>query len=102
MASRRTERLATGNGGVFLAWSLDRRVSLSTGLFAVGPRNGRQFRYAVRLGIDDAGIAMGGCCLFKREEFDQAARCFLDQARRHGGTHHDPDSIDVGVPGGTP
>lgn len=93
---RGTEAIETGNRGIYLAWSVDRRTSFATGFFGVGPRGGKQFRYAVRCGIDDAGIAKGGCCLFKREQYDDALRCFLEQARSHGGTWNDPDSVEVG------
>lgn len=85
--------------GIYLAWSLDRKTSLASDLFAVGPRGGRQHRYAVRLGIDESGVAVGGCCLFKtREEADE---CFLRYAAApppratYGGTAACPDSIDV-------
>lgn len=48
---------------VRLADSLDRRTTLSIGWFQVGPRRGLRACYAVRLGVDHQGVAMGGCCL---------------------------------------
>lgn len=99
---RRTSRLGnTWSDGVYLAWSLDRKTSFASDFFHVGPRGGLQHRYAVRLGIDHQGIAMGGCCMFT--DRDEAERCFLRNAEpmrlpgAFGGTPADPDSIDVEI-----
>ena len=85
----------------YLAWSLGRTVSLAGGFFSLGPRGGKQFRFAVRLGIDECGIAKGGCCL--TTDRDEAERWFLKYAAEEprsgafGGTPNDPDSIDVEI-----
>jgi hypothetical protein len=65
---------------VYLATSLDRKTTLAIGWFAVGPRRGRQPRYAVRLGVDHQGIAMGGCCTFDATDAGAAVDCFLKYA----------------------
>ncbi len=85
---------------VFLAWSLCCTVSLAGGLFSIGPRGGKRFRYAVRRGIDECGIAKDGCSLFESRESAEA--CFLRACPERlpgsfGGTPQDPDSIDVGL-----
>lgn len=86
----------------YLAWSLGRTVSLAGGFFRVGPRGGKEHRYAVRLGVDEMGIAKGGCCL--TSDRDEAVAWFLkycEEERRlygsFGGTGIDPDSIDVDI-----
>lgn len=82
----------------YLAWSLCRTVSLAGGLFTLGPRRGKRFRYAVRRGVDSRGVATDGCSLFESRE--DAEACFLRAVPERlpgsfGGTPNDPDSIDV-------
>lgn len=95
----RNEGELNHGSNAMLAWSLDRRTSFAGGLFKLGPRGGKQHRYAVRLEIDHQGIAKGGCCLFT--DRDEAEACFLKYAQparlpgAFGGTPTDPDSIDV-------
>lgn len=86
---------------VYLAWSLGKTVSLASGLFRLGSRGGRQHRYAVRLDVDEQGIAKGGCCL--TSDRAEAEAWFLKYAAEErlpgsfGGTATDPDSIDVEI-----
>jgi hypothetical protein len=61
---------------VYLATSRDRKTTLAIGWFRRGPRGGLRPLYAVRLGIDAQGIAMGGCCLFDVENPHLAMGCF--------------------------
>jgi len=61
---------------IYLAESLDRRTSLAVCWFRLGPRGGLRPRYAVRLGIDHQGIAMGGCCMFDIADAQKALDCF--------------------------
>lgn len=75
---RNTNPLFRDQATEYLAWSVDRTVSLASGMFAVGPRGGRKRRFAVRLGIGEDGVAKGGCCLFERRE--DAEACFLRHA----------------------
>jgi hypothetical protein len=61
---------------VFLAISRDRKTTLAIGWFSRGPRGGLRPLYAVRLGTDAQGCALGGCCLFGTDEAHKALECF--------------------------
>jgi hypothetical protein len=63
-----------------LAESVGRTVTLAVGTFAVGPRGGREVRYPVRSGIDERGIAMGGCNLYR--DLEEATAGFLRACER--------------------
>jgi len=65
-----------------IAVSLGRTVTLSVGTFGVGPRGGREVRYPVRAGIDEQGIAMGGCNLYR--DLEEATAGFLRACERAG------------------
>jgi hypothetical protein len=66
---------------VFLATSVDRKTTLAIGWFRRGPRGGLRPLYAVRLGTDAQGCALGGCCLFDVDAAPRAMECFEKYAR---------------------
>lgn len=87
---RHTSRSALPHGsglGVYLAWSVDRRTSLSS---HIAPGGG--VFYVVRRGVDSSNVARGCSSMPDR---DEAEREFLEAARGVGGTWNDPDSIEV-------